>query len=170
MDKLTKIFPTPVSYQETGGFFTLTPDVNLTADERFTKEKAGLQNTLEILFGKKKTAEKTSDAISLIYREGMPDEAYELNVKPGIISISASGSAGIFYGIQSLKTLVPPDAWSKTQKSIQVPAVTGKRRTPFWLPRIHAGCGTKFPDKKRSIQSTRRNGPLQTECFPFSFN
>ncbi len=160
MDKLIKIFPTPVTYQETGGSFTLTPDVNLTADERFTKEKAGLQNTLEILFGKKKTAEKTIEAISLIYREGMPDEAYVLDVKPGIISISASGSAGIFYGIQSLKTLVPPDAWSKIQKSIQLPAVSVKDEPRFSLSCFYAGRGSQFPDKKGSIQGARRDGAL----------
>ncbi|HET7003433.1 MAG TPA: family 20 glycosylhydrolase [Puia sp.] len=148
MEKLTKVFPTPVSYQETGGSFTLTPDVNLTADERFTKEKAGLQNTLEILFGKKKTAETTSDAISLIYREGMPDESYELDVKPGIISIRASGSAGIFYGIQSLKTLVPPDAWAKTQKSIQVPAVTVTDEPRFGYRAFMLDVGRNFQSKK----------------------
>jgi len=148
MAKLIKIFPTPLSYQETDGFFTLTSDVNLTADERFTKEKAGLENTLEILFGKKKTAETTSDAISLIYRDGMPDESYELDVKPGIISISASGSAGIFYGIQSLKTLVPPDAWAKTQKSIQVPAVAVKDEPRFGYRAFMLDVGRNFQTKK----------------------
>src|SRR5664279_568960 len=147
-EKLTKIFPTPVSYQETGGSFTLTPDVNLTADERFTKEKAGLENTLEMLFGKKKTAEKTSDAISLIYREGMLDEAYELDVKPGIISIIASGSAGIFYGIQSLKTLIPPGAWAKTDKSIQVPAVSVKDEPRFGYRAFMLDVGRNFQTKK----------------------
>src|SRR5579863_318550 len=147
-DKLTKIFPTPVSYQETGGSFTLTPDVNVTADERFTREKAGLQNTLEILFGKKKTAETTSDAISLIYREGMPDESYEMDVRPGIISISASGSAGLFYGIQSLKTLVPPDAWAKTQKSIHVPAVAVKDEPRFGYRAFMLDVGRNFQTKK----------------------
>ena len=147
-DKLTKIFPTPVSYQETGGFFTLTADVNLTADERFTKEKTELQNTIEILCGKKKAAEKTSDAISLIYREGMSDEAYELDVKPGIISISASGSAGIFYGIQSIKTLIPPDAWARIQKSIQIPAVSVKDAPRFGYRAFMLDVGRNFQTKK----------------------
>jgi hexosaminidase len=148
MDKLTKIFPSPVNYQETGGFFALTTAVNLVADDRFTKEKTELQNTLEILLGKKMTAEKSGNIISLVFKEGLPDEAYELEVKPSGISISASGSAGIFYGIQSLKTLIPPDAWAGKEKIIQVQAVSVKDEPRFGYRAFMLDVGRNFQTKK----------------------
>ena len=59
---------------------------------------------------------KSGNSISLEFEEGLPEEGYELEVKPDSIVIRASGSAGIFYGIQSFKNLIPPAAWAKASK------------------------------------------------------
>ncbi|HEY2649920.1 MAG TPA: family 20 glycosylhydrolase [Puia sp.] len=147
-ERLTKIFPTPVNYQESGGFFTLTTTVNLIADDRFTKEKSELQTTLETLLGKKMMAEKSGNTISLLFKNGLSDEGYELEVKTDSISIRASGSAGIFYGIQSLKTLVPPQSWAKTETSIQVPAVSVKDEPRFGYRAFMLDVGRNFQTKK----------------------
>jgi len=148
MDKLIKIFPTPVNYQEMDGFFTLTAAVNLVSDERFTKEKSALQHELDLLLTKTTTVEKSDNIISLVFKEGLPDEAYELEVKPAGITISASGSTGIFYGIQSLKTLLPPEVWSKMQKSIRVPAVLVKDEPRFGYRAFMLDVGRNFQPKK----------------------
>src|SRR5450631_1714234 len=118
MEKLTKIFPTPVSYQETSGFFNLTTYTQLQLDDRFKSEEKNLSGTLVTLLGKRMKGGKTGNAISLEFKSGIPDEGYELEVKPESIVISASGTTGIFYGIQSLKTLIPPAAWRSIQQSI----------------------------------------------------
>src|SRR5450755_1588268 len=104
MEQLIKIFPTPLSYKETAGYFTLTSALHLVADDRFRQETEGLLFTLETLLGKKIVAGASGNTISLEYKEGLPAEGYELEVKSDSIVIRASGSVGIFYGIQSLKT------------------------------------------------------------------
>jgi len=152
MEQLTKIFPTPVSYQENPGFFTLTADLRLNSDERFVQEKAGLLKTLESLLGKKIVAATSGNTISLEYKEGLPEEGYELEVKSAAIIIRASRSAGIFYGIQSLKTLLSPDAWSKPQKSIQIQAVLVKDEPRFGYRAFMLDVGRNFQSKKEILK------------------
>ena len=116
MEELTKIFPTPVNYQETAGSFILAPSVRHYFRRKVQSGETGLVNTLETLFGKKITGGISGNAISLEYKDSLPAEGYELEVNPASIIIRASAPAGIFYGIQSLKTLIPPAAWAKATK------------------------------------------------------
>lgn len=121
--QLTKVFPTPVSYKETGGFFNLTPDVQFMADGKFVKEVQGLNADLQTVFGKKPASKSTGNIINLKYKAGLNNEAYELSVQANTITISASTAAGAFYGIQSLKTLIPASAYAHPQKAVQIPCV-----------------------------------------------
>ncbi|MBF0406159.1 MAG: carbohydate-binding domain-containing protein [Candidatus Riflebacteria bacterium] len=50
-------------------------------------------------------------------------EGYQLKVSSDKIEISAITSSGIFYGIQSLKSLMPPSSWKNPQNSIRIPSV-----------------------------------------------
>ena len=152
IEQLTKIFPTPVYYQESAGSFELRNTVRLVSDERFMKEKEGLTTTLESLLGKKIIAETTGNSISLEYKDGLHSEAYELEVKSNSIAIRASGSSGVFYGIQSLKTLIPPEDWAKSQKSIQIPAVLVKDEPRFGYRAFMLDVGRNFQSKKEVLK------------------
>ncbi len=151
-EQLIKIFPTPVSYIESAGYFILKNNIRLISDERFKKEKEGLITTLESLLGKSIIGETLGNSISLEYKDGLPSEAYELEIKTNSISIRASGAAGIFYGIQSLKTLVPPDSWSKKQKSIQIPSVLVKDEPRFGYRAFMLDVGRNFQPKKEVLK------------------
>ncbi len=127
LDKLTKIFPTPTSYKETQTPFNLNTAVTIVADESFQGEAEYLANELHTLLGKKPTITSSlpSTSVKFIHltKSEMAAEAYQLKVQSDRISISASTATGIFYGIQSLKSLIPGTAWSKIQKMIDVPGV-----------------------------------------------
>jgi len=148
IEKLTKIFPTPVSYQENAGYFILSNSTRLISDDRFRQEKEGLAGSLETLLGKKIVAGTSGNTISLEYKGGLSAEAYELEVNPATLVIRASASAGIFYGIQSLKTLFPPAAWARTQKSIQISAVLVKDEPRFGYRAFMLDVGRNFQPKK----------------------
>jgi hexosaminidase len=152
MEKLTKVFPTPVSYQETSGFFNLTTYTQLQLDDRFKSEEKNLSGTLVTLLGKRMKGGKTGNAISLEFKSGIPDEGYELEVKPESIVISASGTTGIFYGIQSLKTLIPPAAWRSIQQSIDIPAVLVKDGPRFGYRAFMLDVGRNFVPKKEILK------------------
>ncbi|MDB5008445.1 MAG: beta-N-acetylhexosaminidase [Mucilaginibacter sp.] len=121
--QLTKVFPTPASYKETGGNFVLTAAVNVTSDKQFDLESNELSTYLASFFKGKKANHTTSNFIKLQFKEGLNAEGYELNVKSNEITISATTNAGMFYGIQSLKTLIPPSALAHPQKEIQIPCI-----------------------------------------------
>lgn len=124
-EKLTKIFPTPAQYRETGASFTLTAATPLVADGDFRNEAALLADHLATIFGRKPTVSTTGrgKAIILKKQEGMEPEAYTLEVGPQGITIAATTPAGAFWGTQSLKTLIPPAALAKQQSQVLLPGV-----------------------------------------------
>ena len=129
--QLTKIFPTPVSYQETGGMFILTSTIKINADAQFGTEAQLLTDNIESLLNKKITSSATANSVNLIFKAGLNLEGYELSVSAKAITISASTPTGIFYGIQSLKTLIPAEALAHPEKEIQIPCVEIKDQPRF---------------------------------------
>ncbi|GAB2546391.1 family 20 glycosylhydrolase [Rufibacter soli] len=132
-DKLTKVFPTPTEYQETGQTFTLTANVPVVTNQAFQKEANQLAGHLATVFGKKPavTTTGTGKAIRLQQKIGLGPEGYELAVSPQEILISATTPTGAFYGTQSLKTLLPPSALAKKQTSVPVAGVLVKDNPRF---------------------------------------
>jgi hexosaminidase len=147
-DQLTKIFPTPAHYQEKAGYFILSSGSNLIWDDRFAKEKEGLRQMLDMLVEKKHPATVSPDTIRLEYKADLAFEGYELEINSNTLSIRASTAAGIFYGIQSLKTLVPPGAWAKKQTSISIQNLTVQDEPRFGYRAFMLDVGRNFQGKK----------------------
>ena len=120
-EQLTKVFPTPVSYKETGGVFSLDERIVMgySIDNKFEQEGKNLRTFLNSFFdGKYKPSPKSINlnVIQIIPDGNLKEEEYELSVAPHGITINASTPIGAFYAIQSLKTLIPPSAYAHTQK------------------------------------------------------
>jgi hexosaminidase len=132
-NQLQKIIPTPQSYQETGGSFTLSKAINVIYEPVFNKETSKLYADLEALFGEKLSGKSISKQIILAKDATLGAEAYRLKVTPNEVKITASTPAGILYGIQSFKTLFPANAYAKKQQTIQIPCVdvTDEPRFPY---------------------------------------
>jgi hexosaminidase len=155
--QLTKVFPTPASYKETGGVFNLNKDVAVifSPDDRFAKELELLKSTIEPLIGSKfKTDLKGGAAkmINILYDGRLDSEAYRLTVNPGNITILASTGAGAFYGIQSLKTLIPASAWAHPQKEIQITCVDVKDAPRFPYRAFMIDVGRNFQPKSEILK------------------
>jgi len=139
--QLTKVFPTPVSYRETGGYFTLDKHVivgtSFIDEGFFDKERGILKSYLQSMIDDKLIEPIRSETVKQLrvaqvnFIEGFGAEGYELNVNVHGIFISASTTTGAFYGIQSLKTLIPPSAYEHPQKEIQIPCVEIKDSPRF---------------------------------------
>jgi len=150
--QLTKVFPTPNSYSETGGNFILTNNLEFNSDTQFVNELPGLTGTLETLLGKKIINRASANSIKFVYKAGLGDEAYELSVQPTVITITASKPAGIFYGIQSLKTLIPPSAYAHPQKSIEIPCVEVKDEPRFTYRAVSLDVARNFETKAQVLK------------------
>ena len=154
-DQLTKVFPTPVSYKVTGGYFTLTDKINIKYHIAFNSDYNYIDKSLSELLGPLQRNFPGTDkygVINFIYADSLGIEGYKLVVTPNTITISASTSAGLFYGFQSLKTLISPFAFAHPQKSIQIPCVEIKDEPRFPYRAMVLDVARNFESKKQVLK------------------
>lgn len=116
------VIPRPVSLQYLEGFFTITPETRVIAQD---KAKTEAQKLIDVLapamgFRLKLTthSENRNQTIRLELNDKLPqigDEGYTLDVTDKNILIRAGQPAGLFYGIQTLRQLLPVSVLSKTK-------------------------------------------------------
>ncbi len=147
---LLPIFPTPVSYKQEFGGITLDGNTEISTAPGFEKEARALAASWQVLFGKTGKLNispgKHAVGISLLKSDAVAHpEGYTMSISAanGVV-ISASGAAGIFYGIQSLKTLLPPELWQKPAQSVQVPCLTVRDEPRFAYRGLHVDMARNF--------------------------
>jgi len=160
--QLTKVFPTPVSYKETGGYFTLDKHVivgTAIIDEgAFSEERNILKSYLQSILSDKLIEPTRSETVKQLkaaqvnFVQGFGSEGYELNVDVHGIFIQASTAEGAFYGIQSLKTLIPASAYAHPQKEIQIPCVEIKDSPRFPYRAFMIDVGRNFQPKSEILK------------------
>lgn len=118
------VFPTPQEAQYTEHNFLLDSTVQIQYDTEFISKAVYLQDQLAHFLTRKpelKSGLRSSETvIQLKWIDGLADEAYHLSVDRQKIQILASHQSGMFYGIQSLKALLPIDGWRSKQSEISV--------------------------------------------------
>jgi hexosaminidase len=126
-----KIIPKPSSIEIKNGLFTLNNDTVITAAGKTCKLSKYLQDVLRPATGYMlkiaQTKPKTNYILlSLDDSFNIPTEGYNLSSDANKIIICASGEAGLFYGIQTLRQLLPSEIFSSKQVEAvkwSVPAV-----------------------------------------------
>jgi hexosaminidase len=160
-----KIIPTPVSVTEGEGVFTLTTGTNIYYQSGLESEARYLSEALEPHLGTrlKMTEADTSlreNSIRLylneIEVEGelkiSGDEVYVLSVTGNGIEIQGTDAAGVFYGIQSLRSLLPMDVWESRKKSIVIDAVTVRDAPGLKYRGLHLDVARNF----QSVEAVKK--------------
>ncbi|MEV0407318.1 beta-N-acetylhexosaminidase [Actinoallomurus sp. NPDC050550] len=119
------IIPKPVRLDTSPDRFVLDRHTALTTDPAFSEVAAWLRAELGPVVGGGLPPGTGSGAITLSVRE-MPPEAYRLSTGAGGVLIEAGDPAGAFYGAQTLRQLLPPEAFRR--------AAAGQ---PLPLPAVH---------------------------------
>jgi len=123
-DKLPVIFPTPVSVIKNKGTFIISSKTAVIFPPKYKNEGSLFVKELgEILNAKPALSESYQPGAIQLIDGDAPDGGYILKSTSKGITITASGTEGMFYGIQSLKTLLPAKVWAAKQTSITIPAV-----------------------------------------------
>jgi hexosaminidase len=150
-EQLPAIFPTPVSLRKNGQAFVLNGGTQVLADAAFTAEAAYLKKELSTIF---KVAAPASNQTQIALQKdvSLAPEAYQLEVLQNKVTIRAADGAGIFYGIQSLKSLLPAKAWSGKVKTIQVPGVVVADQPRFGYRGLMLDVARNFQTKQQVLK------------------
>jgi len=172
LDKLPKVFPTPVSYKEGEGVFKLTAEVSIAAEIEFKKEANQFADELSALLGKRPAVVQEEAKSMIVIKKGdvSGSESYKLSVTPDRIVITAAEPAGAFYGIQSLKTLFPSTSWGVIQKEIAVPAVEIEDAPRFGFRGFMMDVARNFQSKKEVLKVLDIMGLYKMNVLHFHLN
>ncbi|GAA0266648.1 beta-N-acetylhexosaminidase [Actinomadura nitritigenes] len=126
------VIPKPVSLDTRPGRLVLDRHTTLTADLALAEVAAWLRGELSTVTGGELPSGPRPGGITLAVRE-MPPEAYRLSVDAGGALIEAGDGAGAFHGAQTLRQLLPPEAYRKAAagRSLPLPHVRIEDRPRF---------------------------------------
>jgi hexosaminidase len=151
------IVPRPSKVTDGEGTFTLGPKTHISFDARSEKTVAPVAKYLAALVGPSLGATLTAErapaggakeGIHLALDPAMKeDEGYKLSVKSDKIEISAKQPKGLFYGVQTLRQLLPPDVEGKNtapSAGFAVPAVEIEDAPRFKYRGMHLDTSRHF--------------------------
>ena len=121
ISETVNVVPLPVSIENSNGHFAVTSSTQVLARGEAATEASKLIDTLAPAMGYSlKLVEQASEGQDFIRLEldsslkyPLGGEGYELEVAVRYVTIRAVKPAGLFYGIQTLRQLLPPAIFSK---------------------------------------------------------
>lgn len=131
MENSLNVIPEPVQWSLTGGQFAFTPAVVVAVSGDAAPAAAGLVSSLSSLLGVELAVRSTVPAgqKGVLRFEldaqlaGLGPEGYRLSVQPDQVTLRAFRPAGLFYAAQTLRQLLPVQAFGTTAAGVEL-----------WLP------------------------------------
>ncbi|BCL75985.1 beta-N-acetylhexosaminidase [Jeongeupia sp. HS-3] len=131
VEQVGKITPTPLQARYSDGHFALTKDTLIVHEPALAQEAALLRAIIAEVSGvqlqRASFCPPGCAAIQLriaplaVAEGAMADEAYELDIGSDGIRISGTSAAGVFNGIQSLRQLLPVEAFVNPRPALALP-------------------------------------------------
>ena len=150
------VIPKPDKVESTGEKTTLSSDMPIFYGKELENEAEYLAMRFENIMGSKPetTAKKPSAQpyISLQTEEnltvnGRQEEAYRLNTGQ-TIEITGNDEAGVFYGIQSLLSLIPSEAYNNSSSATEIMSSTIEDAPRFGYRGLHIDVARNFQTKE----------------------
>ena len=120
------LIPQPVSVAATGSSFALTAETGIyvnAEDEKATRVGLMLADQLRpatdfrlSVQPTKQTPEPGNIYLTLVENSELGDEGYKLEITEDLLTLSANQPAGLFYGIQTIRQLLPANIEASTQQ------------------------------------------------------
>ncbi|MBO0939460.1 carbohydate-binding domain-containing protein [Fibrella sp. HMF5335] len=169
---LPAVFPTPATYRATGNSFVLDASVVIVSPGEFANEAGLLSAGLMPVVGKKLTvaAQHSGKAITLKKNPALAAEGYELVVNQNGIQVSAATGAGVFYGIQSLQTMIPGAALAGKAGSVTLPGVVVTDAPRFGYRAFMMDMARNFQPKSEVLKVLDVMALYKLNTFHFHFS
>jgi hexosaminidase len=153
--KINLIIPSPVRLQVGPDSLKVTDEIEIYYQYDLQKEATYLASTLKDITGQefKLVTTPSSKKLITLWLEktnvnGTSKEAYSLNVNTDGITIKGSDRAGVFYGIQTLRALIPISAYQKKNASLSLPSVVVEDAPRFAFRSLHLDVSRNFQTKE----------------------
>jgi len=136
-EKAYQIIPKPVSLVRSKGSFLVNGNTYISNPKKLRTEAEYLSKMLGSAIGDQLPMEssKTGEGGILLKLDGniVNEEGYELVVEYNSITISGKSAKGVFYGIQTLRQLMPPtiESGRSLESELSIPAVVIKDEPRF---------------------------------------
>jgi len=156
-EDILPILPSPVKYTKAAGEVVINQDFTINYHGNFKAEADFLAAQLESLGLNLKTYEGGSDGEQSIRLStvsgpiaGKLKEAYRLTIAPDTetILIEGTDAAGIFYGIQSLRALMPNEFFTQKNNALTFPSLTIEDAPRFEYRGLMLDVSRNFHEKK----------------------
>ena len=157
--KINPIIPSPVILHTNADSLTVTNELEIYYQYDLLKEATYLASVLKDLTGTdfKLVTTPSSKMLITLWLEntnvnGISKEAYTLKIKTDGVTIKGSDRAGVFYGIQSLRALVPVSAYQKRSTRLLLPFVDIKDAPRFAFRGLHLDVSRNFQTKETILR------------------
>ncbi|GHE37162.1 beta-N-acetylhexosaminidase [Sphingobacterium griseoflavum] len=127
-----QVLPTPKKMNERQGKLVLEGTISYWIDPAFEVERNNLQgfaNAFEQLTFTGSEADKAQIRVKQV--AGYSDEAYSLRIQKDGIRIEASEGAGVFYALQSLRSLLSPAAFQGSKVTLPLVDIDDEPRYAY---------------------------------------
>jgi hexosaminidase len=157
---LVKVVPSPVRIQQRDGTFKLHSATRIVYQAAVAREARFLADALGGHLSKSPVAEEEKpdasriEPDSIYLRTGQTivagslkhsgDEAYTLSISPTGIQIVGSDAAGVFYGVQSLRALLPIESWRQKSETIPIESILIEDAPRFRYRGLHLDVARNF--------------------------
>lgn len=140
------IIPQPVKMETRNGRFLVDSETLISAGSDLNREAQYLEALLETASDREILIETNATRDEKVIRLSLSDdiknpEGYTLEVDHNHIQITAAQPQGIFYAIQSLRQLLPPQAESQAVDELSIPAVYIEDAPQFSYRGMHLDVG-----------------------------
>lgn len=152
------IIPTPVRLQEGKDSSELSNSFKIYYRDGLANEANYLASSLKDVLGTEftlVTSQPAGACITLALGRASASsspESYQLKINGQGIQINGGGAAGVFYGIQSLRALIPIKNYQQHAKSIRLPHVVVDDAPRFAFRGLHLDVSRNFQTKETILR------------------
>lgn len=156
---LNLIIPSPVRMQVLGDSLTITNEMEIYYQYGLENEAGYLASALKDLTGQEfsVTTKPSTKKLITLWKENTKvgnksEEAYSLSVRTDGVLIKGNDNAGVFYGIQSLRALIPINYFRDKGNVFKVPCVQVEDAPRFAFRGLHLDVSRNFQTKETVLR------------------
>ncbi|MGO1243453.1 MAG: family 20 glycosylhydrolase [Sphingobacterium sp.] len=162
------ILPTPASLDLKKGELVLSGDVSYQIDEAFDEFGKDIVEFASLFEGLSFTPSRDSPKLSIIAAKSYPREAYGLVIDENGIKIKASTTTGVFYALQTLRSVLETDMLSANE--VAFPFLTIEDAPRFTYRGLMIDIARNFQSKNTIIKYLDIMSRYKLNTFHFHFS